>query len=174
MGQFVRSRKLVQAYTLIELLVAMAVGAILLGIALPNFTVFIENSRARADVQQLSQSIVTAKSEAVVRAVTVIVTATGGNWAAGWKSWIDVNGNGSIDDGEVLKHTESLKSGSGLAATRNGSAITEFAFDRNSALVGGLQPVTIQYRTSPEHCSRDRNIEISASGQLRITERDCS
>ncbi|MBU0537565.1 MAG: GspH/FimT family pseudopilin [Gammaproteobacteria bacterium] len=164
----------IKGFTLIELLTTVAVVGILLGVAVPNFTSFIANSRARSDVQQLSQSFVAAKSEAVVRASAVIVTATGGDWKLGWRSWVDANANGAIDSGEVLKRTDAIKSGASVTVVRDGSAITEFAFDRNSALAGGLQPVSIQYRTSPEYCSRDRNIEISASGQVRITERDCS
>ncbi|CAA0109416.1 Uncharacterised protein [Zhongshania aliphaticivorans] len=164
----------IAGFTLIELLTTMAVVVILLGVAVPNFTTFIDNSRARSDVQQLSQSIVTAKSEAVVRSAVVTLTATSSDWKAGWQSWIDTNANGSVDAGETLKKTGAIKSGSGVSVVRDGSAITSFSFDRNGGLAGGLQPITIQYRTSPEYCSRDRNIEISASGQVRIAERDCS
>lgn len=162
-----------QGFTLIELLTTMAVIGVLFGIAVPNLSSFIESSRARSDMQSLSQSFVTAKSEAVARSAVVIVTATGGNWKNGWRSWVDLDADGTLDDNEVLSKVEALKSGAALTVNRSGSAVSTFSFDANGFLVGTL-PVSISYRTSPEYCARDRDVQISASGQMRIVERDCS
>ena len=160
-------------FTLIELLTTMAVTAILLGVAVPNFSAFIDNSRARSDVQSLQQSLIAAKSEAIARTAVVTVTATGGDWKGGWRTWVDLDADGTLDDNEVIRKAEGLRSGAAVSALRSGSAITAFAFDANGFLSGAL-PVSISYRTSPEHCSRDRDIQISASGQVRTSERNCS
>jgi type IV fimbrial biogenesis protein FimT len=173
MGWFVKRQLRTTGFTLIELLTTMAVTGILLGIAVPNFTTFIENSRARSDVQALKQSLVAAKSEAVARTSVVNVTATGGDWTKGWRSWVDLNADGALDDNEVIKTVDGIKSGAGISMSQSGSAITVFSFDANGFLLGAV-PVSISYRTSPEHCARDRDIQISASGQVRATERNCS
>lgn len=163
----------IEGFTLIELLTTTAVVGILLGIAVPNFSTFLDNSRARTDVQAFNQSLVAAKSEAVTRSAIVTVTATGGDWNAGWRSWVDLDADGTLDDDEVIKKVEGMKSGAAVSVIRSGSAITTFAFDANGFLSGAL-PISISYRTSPEYCSRDRDIQISASGQVRTAERDCS
>ena len=165
-------RMTIKGFTLIELLTTVAVVGILLGIAVPNFTSFIDKSRARSDIQSLNQSLVAAKSEAVVRSAVVTVTATGGDWKNGWRSWVDLNADGTLDDDEVIKKVEEIKSGAAVSASQSSSAISAFSFDANGFLVGAV-PVSISYRTSPEHCSRDRDIQISASGQVRTTERNC-
>ena len=84
-----------------------------------------------------------------------------------------LDADGTLDDNEVLSKVEALKSGAALTVNRSGSAVSTFSFDANGFLVGTL-PVSISYRTSPEYCARDRDVQISASGQVRIAERDCS
>lgn len=78
--------------TLIELLITIAVAAVLLGIAAPSFTALIENNRAANAANELLGSLQHARSEAVKRARTVRLCPSadgascvdGTDWGAGW------------------------------------------------------------------------------------------
>lgn len=159
-------------YTLIELLVTVAIAGILLTVAVPNFSAFISNSRERADVQQLMQSLTLARSEAVVRARPVNLTATGGNWAKGWRVWVDLNANASYDSGEGIKIADEIKSNAVITATLSGAKVTSVSFD-NQGFIQDSKPVVFAYRSSPEKCSHDRNVNITGSGQVTIADRVC-
>jgi type IV fimbrial biogenesis protein FimT len=161
-----------QGFTLIELLVAMVVVAIVISVGVPSLNQFIESSRASSDVRLLTNSLSTARSEAIVRAQIITVSAEGGKWVDGWRSWQDADADGNLDSGETVKRFAGLESNASLLADRNGSAVSSVAFNSDGFLVG-TQAVVFAYRTSPEHCSRDRNIQISLSGQVRVTERNC-
>jgi type IV fimbrial biogenesis protein FimT len=159
-------------YTLIELLVTMAVVVILASVAVPNFSRFIDNSRERADIQQLMRSLVAARSEAVVRARPIILTATGGDWAKGWRAWVDLNGNGSYDSGENFKVAEAIKTSATIMAKLDGATVTNITFD-NQGFIQGAKPVVFTYRSKPEKCSHDRDLSITPSGQVNIVDRVC-
>ena len=158
-------------FTLIELIVTVSIAAILAAVAAPSFTRFIDESRDRAVVQQLVKALVTARSEAVVRGMPITLAAIEGNWAKGWMSWVDANGNGSYDDGEALQKNATV-SAAAITGDRSGTAITGIAFNREGFL-NDIAAVVISYRTSPEYCSRDRNISVSLTGQVSVTERSC-
>jgi type IV fimbrial biogenesis protein FimT len=160
-------------YTLIELLVTMAVVVILASVAVPNFSRFIDSSRERADIQQMMRSLVAARSEAVVRARPVMLTATAGDWAKGWRIWVDLNANGSYDDGENFKVAEAIKTSAIITAKLDGAAVTNITFD-NQGFIQGAKPVLISYRSQPEKCSHDRDLSITPSGQVAIVDRVCS
>jgi len=162
----------IKGYTLIELLVTMSVVAILATVAVPNFTAFIDSSRERADVQQLLKSLVAARSEAVVRGRSITLTATGGDWSAGWRAWVDNNSNGSYDSGETFKVADALKTSANIVATIDGATVNDITFD-NQGFISGAKPATISYRTQPEKCSHDRDLNITASGQITIVDRVC-
>ncbi|HEY0745246.1 MAG TPA: GspH/FimT family pseudopilin [Steroidobacteraceae bacterium] len=81
-------------FTLIELLVTMTVAAILVGLAVPAFTSFLQNDRDTGQINSLVASLNYARSEAVKRAspngiivcpstdgVNCVVTAS---WINGW------------------------------------------------------------------------------------------
>ena len=53
--------------TLIELVVGLAVFAILLGIAIPNFSTFIQNSKIRTSAEAIQNGLSLARVEAVRR-----------------------------------------------------------------------------------------------------------
>ncbi len=100
------------------------------------------------------------------------VTATGGNWASGWRSWVDLDDDATEDSGETIKVIAGLESGSSLSAAQGGSTTSALTFSADGALVP-FQAVSFEYRTSPAKCSRDRNIQINVSGHLSVSERSC-
>lgn len=159
-------------YTLIELMVTVAVVAVLATVAVPNFNSFISNARERGDIQQLMKSMVAARSEAVVRARPVTLTATEGDWSKGWRAWVDINGNGSYDDGETFKVADAIKTNALIKAKLGTVAVTSVSFD-SQGFIQDAKPVVFTYRSSPEKCSHDRDLTITASGQVTVADRVC-
>lgn len=83
-----------RGFTLMELLIAVAIVAILIGVALPSF----RDSMVRSTVTQTGNDLVvdlnSARAEAVKRGLNTAVVAKTGNWNQGWEVRVDSNGNG--------------------------------------------------------------------------------
>lgn len=120
-------------FSLVELMVAVAIMAILAGIAAPSFVSMIAQSRATSQTNDLIGAVQFARSEAIKRnqAVTVCRAASSeaSVCASGstWEHWIVVNSVGtvlrraSVPGGGTLKLSSTLTNasvsfgGSGLA-----------------------------------------------------------
>ncbi|NMG03320.1 GspH/FimT family pseudopilin [Azoarcus taiwanensis] len=85
--------KKVRGFTLIELMIAITVLAVLLGIGVPSFRSIIQNNRATSTTNDVVAAFQVARSEALKRRQNVTVcrrnaTGTacenGTNWAPGW------------------------------------------------------------------------------------------
>ena len=72
-------------FTIIELMVVLAIVAVMAAAALPNMTQFARNQRVKTASFDVFSTLVTARSEAITRNASVTVTPTGGNWANGWE-----------------------------------------------------------------------------------------
>ncbi|HVJ62189.1 MAG TPA: GspH/FimT family pseudopilin [Tahibacter sp.] len=94
-----------QGFSLIEMITVLAIAAILVGIALPNFREF----NRRSNVTEINNSLVTAinlaRAEAVKRgrSVAVVSTSGGSDWSTGWSVIVDDNNNGSFTDASDSK-----------------------------------------------------------------------
>ncbi len=92
-------------FTLLELLTAMTVLAILLGIGVPSFRDTVRNNRIASQSSALFTAMTLARSEASKRGVTVSVCSSGNqatcgmpvDWSQGWILFLDTNGNGLVD-----------------------------------------------------------------------------
>ncbi len=88
--------------TLVELLVALAVAAILLAVGVPMLRDFILNNRLTTHANTLATSLALARAEAVRRNTPVAIAPVASDWSKGWTVGVDANGDGTID-GEVVR-----------------------------------------------------------------------
>jgi type IV fimbrial biogenesis protein FimT len=113
-----------RGFTLLELMLAVALLAIVLGFGLPNFRDFIRNSRMAAAANDVIADVNLARSESIKRRVPVTLCKSAdlvncddvaGTQFRGWIVFVDDadaavedatnDGNGAIDDDEVILRT---------------------------------------------------------------------
>lgn len=137
-----------QGFTLIELMVTIAVAAILLSLALPSFRNMIVTSRLNSVSAELTDAIGFARFEAIKRNRTIVFcrvaneTATNCATGANWSHWVvglrtGANSVEVVRRGEVNTYGGSLRvtsqmtnsrvvfNGDGLARSDNGNLITD-------------------------------------------------
>lgn len=90
--------KLISGFTLIELMVVIALVAILGAIAIPSYQSSIANNRVSAEVDRIAMDMSYARSEAIKRGVAVSVCpstgcVTSSNWDQGWMVFQDDAGD---------------------------------------------------------------------------------
>jgi len=80
-------------FTLIELMVTIAISAILLGLAAPSFSSFIRSQAVRTASSDITTMLVLARSEAIKRNNNVLITQASGGWQNGWTVTVTTGGN---------------------------------------------------------------------------------
>lgn len=126
-----------RGFSLMELMVALAVAGIILGIAVPNFRDFMRNSRLTSGSNDLIASINLARTEAVKRQLPVAICASAnpngappvcsGAWASGassaWVVWVDFDNDWVVDNNAnepVLRRHERLDATITVRSDNNG------------------------------------------------------
>ncbi len=81
-----------KGFTLIEMIVVVALVAILSSLAGPAFTQLMAKNRIKNISSDLHVTMLKARSEAVKANANITITPTGGNWKSGW-AMTDAGGN---------------------------------------------------------------------------------
>jgi len=97
-------------FTLVELLITMAVFGILAAIAFPQMAGFSDNNRLVNQVNNLSSNLQYARSEAIKRVRNVTIETLDGTnkWQSGWQVYIDIDNDGTADTNELLRVVATL------------------------------------------------------------------
>lgn len=146
-------RSSISGLTLIELMVALAVLAILVAMAVPSFREISLNNRGSSIANELLADLSLSRSEAVKRAGTVTLRAVEGDWTKGWQVFVDANGNGVMDtatdelikvagalDGAGASNSFTLRAVEGATTgTTSMSRFTYGAMGQASAPAGGAR-----------------------------------
>jgi type IV fimbrial biogenesis protein FimT len=161
--------------SLIELLVVLALGAILLAVAVPGYAQWIAAYQVRNQAEQLAGSLRHARSEALKRGLRVNLCpapaarrcAAGADWGTGWLVYVDANRNGVADDGEpVLREERPSVPSVRVSANRPLADYVSFAPLGQARLVnGGLQMGTFIV-CRPGHAPI--RVVLANSGRVRL------
>ncbi|TXH06003.1 MAG: prepilin-type N-terminal cleavage/methylation domain-containing protein [Nevskiaceae bacterium] len=159
--------------TLMELLVTIAIAAVLMAVAIPNFSAAMLNERAASQVSSLVTSLDYARSEAVKRDASVCVCASangstcGTDWSQGWLVYTitgsdctTVNPGASLN---VLNSVMQPQSGSNTLTTN--PANTTYLGFLQSGMAGQAQ-VSFKYCDS-RGAAVARYVEVNPIGRVQ-------
>lgn len=154
------SAKRGRGFSLVELMVTVAVAAILLGIAIPSFDRFILKNRLNTYASAFSASARLARSEALKRntAVTLCKSSDGlscvtsGGWEQGW---IVLSGT------TVIRRQQAVGAGYLLS-----SSVSSLTFQPNGF---GSTPATVTACRSSPLGDEERVVTVSATGRTTIS-----
>lgn len=104
-----RGRRRQDGFTLAELLVTLAVGAVVLSLGVPSYSQFTQDSQQVRSANELLATLHAARDLAVTRNVRVTVCPSTdgvrcaeGDWQTGWIVFVDEDGNRAVGDGESV------------------------------------------------------------------------
>lgn len=98
-------------FTLIELMITLAVAGVLLMVAVPSFVQFQKNAQLSDATSSFVSAANSARANAMKRGMnTYLIPATGNDWKAGWIVYTDTNWNSTYDAGtdELVVQHEAL------------------------------------------------------------------
>lgn len=166
-----------KGYSLIELLVSLAILGILLAVALPNFQDTIESNVTNSQAKLFMTTLNLARSEAIKRGTNVGICPSNdgldcdaASWSTGWVVFVDTNGDadgadGSIDAGDIIIRVfDALGANSVLTVTTNFMEYNSLGFSATA----GIQ--TMLLCPTSNNAVNARSVEIGISGRGRRIE----
>ena len=160
--------KTTPGFTLIELMIGLVVLAVLVGLGVPSFMVWMQNTQIRNAADAVLNGVQLARSEAIRRNKLVTFTLTE---RTGWK----VQQSGAIDSIQERSADEGSAK-VGVAATPGGAYAA--TFDTLGGLTDNpdgsvpIQKLDFTSQTSSDSAIRPLRIMVSVSGTVRLCDPD--
>ncbi len=159
-----------RGFTLIELLVTMTLAGILMLLAVPSFTKLLANQRLGASASELVTTAMQARSAALKHNQRVIVqpTASDGDWAKGWRIYVDIDRNSSFSSTTDTLIVTMDAMPDGITVEKLSGTNNFFGYDGSGFLasIGGSSNST--WKISSSKTERIRCLIVERSGRARI------
>ncbi len=163
-----------KGFSLLELVITLAIAAIVVGVAAPSFSSMIQDNRLSSQSRDIISALNLARSEAIKRGTRVALCksanssdcTTDGNWAQGWIVFVDGDEDQARDDDDetILRVHGSLAGNNSLIGNHNVANYIAYAPDGRSVQAG-----TLSLCDSRKDNDKGRAIRISFTGRVMLT-----
>ncbi len=155
-------------FTLFELMVTLAVAALILSLGVPGFRSFIQNNRATTHTNDLVTALNLGRSEATRRGASVLLcsssdgaTCSGSNdWSSGWIV--------RRSAGAVVRTWPERSGGAGVLTAN----VSQIQFQARGSLAGGTVPL-LQIRLPDCSGDQGRDVSVNMAGRIAVTRVTC-
>jgi type IV fimbrial biogenesis protein FimT len=165
-------------YTMMELLMSLAIVAILAAIAIPSFKYVTSSNRIATEVNGLLGDMLFARSEAVKegQSVTVCSSSDGlncsgsDNWQNGWIVFLDTNGDKVRQNSEAIVRVQPAFSGTDSFVSSN-PAFNAITYNRlGYAPTGSANTINVALHDSTSNTNWTRCVAVNPIGSA-VTEK---
>ena len=160
-------------FTLIELMIAVAVALIAMLVAIPSYTQFVQENRMVSQANSFVIAVNLARSEAIKRNINIILCPTAnrtdctavGGWEQGWLLLADTDSSGGQSAGDVLLKVFPPFAGSTTLKGAAGTGYTSLIIYTPSGSVTASGDLVVCDDRGLGHA---RGIAISPTGRLQL------
>ena len=173
-------------FSLVELMITIAIVAILVALAFPSFEDSLRNNRVTSTTNELIASLSLARMEALRNPGGAFIctssdgatcSGSGGSWNDGWIVWIDANGDGNPGgaNDRVLRYVEGKHRLDVSAASPGGATFANrIRFDNRGRVDTHTRQIEVQPDTCPTGRQLVSEINIALTGQARSSKKACT
>ncbi len=181
-------------FTLVELMIVVAISSILLTLAVPSLRSMVQRNQVDIVAQELSAALFYVRSEAVKLKMDVIMCVSNAdgsdcesdaqkyNYANGWIIYMDcdddgnydqlvrtcdLNGDGTNETTELLRVHENLDTN--LTVTGNGNYVAEIGYMMNGRVKGVGGSLTVDLLSINQGNVSTKKVVVANSGRIRTT-----
>ena len=165
-------------FTLLELMITMAIVAIIVSLGVPNMRGVIMDNRMVSQTNQFVRSINLARSAAVRYQRNAIIcisanydaavpTCAGGtDWSNGWIVWVDKDRDSATDANEIISVFPPLAENTNFFSL----AVSNFTYDARGFVNAGGDLTMCDNRTG----EMGRFIRVNGVGRTNVSRQGCS
>lgn len=171
-----RQKRLQAGFTLTELMVVIAIVAILMSIGVPSYRYISNSYRISSEVNGLLGDAQFARSEAIKEGQQVVlctstdsVTCAGvTTWQVGWIVCVDLNANNTCDAGEPVLRAQAAFNNTDTFLSDAASAAKAIVFNREGFAVGFPALAILTLHDSTHNSVWTRCLQIQTVGIMTV------